>query len=124
MSRHNRRRNRGGHKSSLPNHNSMDLSTVPPLEPIATLGFHQSSLVASKSLPSHNTHRNNASARHWHNRYMAWQARERRQREEKASLEAEKKRIFGDADDDSNGDDEELCKRMMEYFVGLDFIEL
>ncbi|MCJ1444358.1 MAG: hypothetical protein MMC23_004860 [Stictis urceolatum] len=64
--------------------------------------------------------RNNISARHWHNRYMAWQTRERRQREESACLEAEKKRIFGE--DDGSGEDEGLCVKMLEYFDGLDFI--
>ena len=57
---------------------------------------------------------------------MAWQARERRQREEQANLEAEKRRIFGasdDGDSTSNGDDEDLCKKMLEYFGGLDFID-
>ncbi|MCJ1329523.1 hypothetical protein MMC10_006203 [Thelotrema lepadinum] len=95
---------------------SIDLSTEPPLDPGLP---YQSTFPTTKSLHSH---RNGPTARHWHNRYMAWQARERRQREEKASLEAEKKRIFGDVDDGS-GEDEILCEKMLEYFVGLDFIE-
>jgi len=63
-------------------------------------------------------------ARHWHNRYLAWQTRERRQREERAALEAEKKRIFGEsAAGEGEGEDDGLCERMMEYFWGLDFID-
>ena len=90
---------------------------------MASVTFHQPALISSKTLPPHSSYRNGASARHWHNRYMAWQARDRRQREEKASLEEEKRRIFGDVEDSGSGEDEELCKRMMEYFAGLDFIE-
>jgi len=64
---------------------------------------------------------NSVSARQWHNRYTAWQARERRQREESAALEAEKCRIFGESD--GTGEDEGLCLKMLEYFGGLDFID-
>ena len=60
-------------------------------------------------------------ARHWHNRYMAWQVRERKQKEEQDKLEVEQRRIFGG--DPGEGDDEGLCSRMLEYFGGLDFIE-
>ena len=65
-------------------------------------------------------HRNGVSARHWHNRYIAWQARERKQREEREKLEAEMKRIFGD--DDGGAEDDGLRVKMLEYFSGLDFI--
>jgi hypothetical protein len=51
----------------------------------------------------------------------AWQARDRKQREEIEKLEAEKIRLFGHASGD--GGDEVLCLKMMEYFGGLDFIE-
>ena len=64
--------------------------------------------------------RNGVSARHWHNRYIAWQARERKQREEREKLEAEMKRIFGD--DDGGAEDDGLRVKMLEYFSGLDFI--
>ena len=53
---------------------------------------------------------------------MAWQVRERRQREEAEKLEKEKRRIFGEASDGGE-EDERLCVKMMEYFGGLDFIE-
>ncbi|KAI4153330.1 MAG: hypothetical protein LQ340_002383 [Diploschistes diacapsis] len=124
MSRHNRRRTRGGHKSSISTHNaSIDFSV--PNQPASISGpspFHQPSLPKAKSLPS--AYRNGASARHWQNRYMAWQARERRQKEEEASGEAEKRRLFGDIEEDNKTcEDEELCQRMLEYFVGLDFID-
>ena len=51
---------------------------------------------------------------------MAWQHRERRQREEREKLAAEQRRIFGGEKDeeDSHG----LCSNMLQYFVGLDFI--
>lgn len=48
--------------------------------------------------------RNDLSAKHWHNKYAAWQVREKRQAEERERLEAEKMRIFGgnmlEGDDD------------------------
>ncbi|KAL8761908.1 MAG: hypothetical protein Q9184_002012 [Pyrenodesmia sp. 2 TL-2023] len=58
--------------------------------------------------------------RHWHNRYVAWQIRERRQREEQEKLSAEQQRIFGGEPEER--DEDGLCCNMMEYFVGLDFI--
>ncbi|KAL8953101.1 MAG: hypothetical protein Q9222_001039 [Ikaeria aurantiellina] len=64
--------------------------------------------------------RNDLTARHWHNRYIAWQARDRRQREEREKLLAEQRRIFGGENED--GDEDGLCSSMMEYFAGLDFI--
>lgn len=51
---------------------------------------------------------------------MAWQTRERRQREEQEKLLAEKQRIFGGEPEE--GDEDGLCSNMMVYFVGLDFI--
>lgn len=51
---------------------------------------------------------------------MAWQARARRQSEERERLLAEQRRIFGG---ESEEDDEDgLCWNMMDYFVKLDFI--
>ena len=64
--------------------------------------------------------RNDLSARHWHNRYVLWRARERKQREEAEKLLAERKRIFGGENEEEDNDG--LCSNMMEYFVGLDFI--
>lgn len=62
------------------------------------------------------------SARHWHNRYMAWQNREKRQREERKKLMEERKRIFGGESDENDEDD--ICSKMMEYFNGLDYINI
>ncbi|KAK2747706.1 hypothetical protein FQN55_004876 [Onygenales sp. PD_40] len=58
-------------------------------------------------------------AQQWHNRYTAWQNRERRQIQEAAKLEAEQFRLFGG----EPGDDVGLCYRMLEYFGGLDYID-
>jgi len=114
MSRHNRRRTRGGHKDISILQRTFDNSVTEPFasssEPVT--------LTAPRVAPGG---RSGASALQWHNRYMAWQVRERRQREESATLEAEKLRIFGE--EDGTGEDEVLCVRMLEYFGGLDFID-
>ena len=116
MSRHNRRRNRGGHKTFSDSsfyQRSLDPDPEPAIEPpdISRVLSYRNSQSRSVRI----------SARHWHDRYQAWQARERRQREESARLEAEKRRIFGD--DDGSGEDDGLCVKMLEYFGGLDFID-
>lgn len=49
----------------------------------------------------------------WHHGYVAWRTREHR-------LEAEQYRLFGG----EPGDDVSLCFRMLEYFGGLDYIDL
>jgi len=58
-------------------------------------------------------------AQHWQNRYVAWQKRDRAQRDEATKLEADQFRLFGG----EPGDDETLCYRMLEYFGGLDYID-
>ena len=68
-----------------------------------------------------NSRKNDLSARHWHNRYLAWQVRERRQAEERQKLEAEQRRIFGG--ESGERDEDGLCKSMMEFFGTLDFID-
>lgn len=130
MSRHNRRRTRGGsHKKtalshiSNPNPNPYTYHSSSPLSPSST----SSSIWTpnNMSLTSNTkSFRTGVSARHWHNRYMAWLVREKRQREELARLEEEKRRIFGvisgagpDVEEDG------LCEKMLEYFGGLDFVE-
>ncbi|MCJ1284870.1 hypothetical protein MMC26_004207 [Xylographa opegraphella] len=116
MSRHNRRRTRGGHKTpGIPLQQRTfdflpDLDSAPP-DP----------LLLAPPGPAM-SRRGGVSARHWHNRYIAWQVRERRQREECEQLEAEKRRIFG-WEIEGREDEERLCLKMMEYFGGLDFIE-
>ena len=66
--------------------------------------------------------RNDLSARHWHNRYLAWQSRERRQREEREQLKEEQQRIFG-GDSQDGDDDDNLCSKMMDFFVAMDYLE-
>ncbi|KAL8747835.1 MAG: hypothetical protein Q9190_000335 [Brigantiaea leucoxantha] len=118
MSRHNRRRTRErSYKNIIPSFRH------PTNDPNATaadrLGLYNSS---NPSLPLPATGRkNDLSARHWHNRYVAWQNRERRQAEERKKLAAERQRIFGG--DSDEGDEDGLCSNMMRYFVALDFIE-
>ena len=53
---------------------------------------------------------------------MAWQARERKQKEEKERLIRERRRIFGGNSQDSEEADD-LCVRMMDFFAGLDYLE-
>lgn len=126
MSRHNRRRNRGGHK-----HHGMPLplytfDSPSRLFPIDTpsgfiTGPSDPPFVIASSQSQPPSRRSSLAARHWHNRYLAWQVRERRQKDEREKLEAEKRRIFGGNGDD--GEDDGLCVKMLEYFGGLDFIE-
>ena len=118
MSRHNRRRTRG-HKprpgpSLLYEHHEPDSLLLCQAPSYSKL---QPSPLA---LQTH-SRRNDLSARHWHNRFIAWQTRERRQAEERQKLEVEQRRIFGG--DDGENDEDGLCERMMEYFGTLDFID-
>ena len=57
-------------------------------------------------------------ARHWHNRYVAWERRDKAQRDEAKSIEAEQYRLFGG----EPGDDVTLCYKMLEYFDSMDYI--
>ena len=116
MSRHNRRRTRG-HKVSHPDHQfQSDNFVLPSLSTLSTDSDPK------LSLPRYPRRNNDVSARHWHNRYLAWQARERKQKEERERLEKEQRRIFGGDGLDAD-DDEGLCGRMMDYFTGLDYLE-
>ncbi|MCJ1482906.1 hypothetical protein MMC06_003072 [Schaereria dolodes] len=133
MSRHNRRRTRGHTpKSALSFSSSSELSF-----PNSSSSCTPYTYISSNALNSNNNgnsitsalqrghqarQRTDLTVRHWHNRYLAWQSRERGQREERAKLEAERRRIFGGEEGDEE-DDEGLCGAMMEYFGGLDFIE-
>ena len=126
MSRHNRRRTRGGHKSNSSNHSS-ESSFSAPSSVLAVPGAIEPPLLFHSRLPTTApATKPTPGARHWHNKYIAWQARDRRQREERAKLEAEKRRIFGGDESDNErgtGEDDILCEKMLEYFGGLDFIE-
>lgn len=114
MSRHNRRRTRANHRSlaSLFPPPAFELPDLCPTE-ASDLRF-SAHLQASR-------HSGDVTARHWQNRYAAWQVRERKQREERLKLRAEQTRIFGGEGDE--GDEDGLCGKMMDFFGGLDFIE-
>ncbi|ETN42827.1 uncharacterized protein HMPREF1541_01985 [Cyphellophora europaea CBS 101466] len=62
---------------------------------------------------------NSVNARHWHNRYIAWQNRESAQRRDAARIEAEQLKLFGG----EPGDDTGLCYKMMEAFEGMDWVD-
>lgn len=117
MSRHNRRRTRGGHKPFNPPH-TFELTSLLP-----TSSSSPSAKLLAPSFLTHGTgtRRGDLTAKHWQNRYIAWQAKDKKQVEERAKLAVEKKRMFGGESDE--GDEEGLCSRMLEYFGGLDFIE-
>lgn len=110
MSRHNRRRTRNSHKSlpfptpsfELPYFSDPPDANFPMRAPPRRGG-------------------GDITARHWHNRYLAWQARELKQRDECQKLVADQMRIFGG--EGNEGDEDGLCGKMMEFFGGLDFIE-
>lgn len=110
MSRHNRRRTRS--KASHPDLqiDGFELPSLPTETP------------NSKLLSPRHLRPNDLSARHWHNRFVAWQARERKRREERDRLEEKQKWIFG-GDSQDGDDDDGLCTKMMDYFVGLDYLE-
>lgn len=117
MSRHNRRRTRSSHRNinRLPQFPTFEL---PDLGSVALPSDCQHK--TATGLSRGNPKRNDLSARHWHNRYIAWLAREAKQREEREKLLAEQKRIFGGENEEEDSDG--LCSNMMEYFVGLDSI--
>ena len=108
MSRHNRRRTRGGPKACPSyRHDTFELpSSARPS--------------ASKIPDPRNPRRDDVFAKVWHDRYQAWQTREKRGRVEWERLKEERKRIFGG--DGSDGEDDGLCLRMMDYFVRLDYL--
>ena len=112
MSRHNRRRARNGRETTKTSFqvDSFDLPSFAITSPETKL-----------SNPKY-ARRNDLSARHWHNRYIAWQARERKQMIERDRLREEQKRIFGG--DSQDGEDEDgLCGKMMDFFVAMDYLE-
>lgn len=115
MSRHNRRRHRGGHNSS------MIPGQRPEIEVLNTVSNISLTCAEAPINLRSLSKRDGLSARHWHNRYIAWQAREKRQQEERRKLEAERMRIFGG--NENERDDDGLCTKMMDYFTGLDYID-
>ena len=115
MSRHNRRRHRGGHRNSVTysQHAEEEHFTVGSN---ATLTWGEPS--THLRAPSR---RDDISARHWHNRYIAWKAHEKRRQEERRRWEMEQIRIFGG--DENDKDDDGLCTKMLDYFTALDYID-
>ena len=114
MSRHNRRRVRGNHRADQINFSKNDGLSLLSLSPEPS----QEPRLPAIRRPC----RNDLTIRHWHNRYIAWQGRDRKQREEQERLRAEQRRVFGG--DSQDGDDADgLCVKMMEYFVGLEYLE-
>lgn len=112
MSRHNRRRTRIGQKvpfsTCQANSFGSTFTLAETLEPRFPASRHASCYGVSAKL--------------WHNRYNAWQVREKKQREERESLKQDQRRIFGG--DSQDGDDEDaLCKNMLDFFVAMDYLE-
>ena len=120
MSRHNRRRTRGGHRNNKPGSlrssssfesSAFQSSVEPPLEALHFSPVHPTAPCSANSF----------SLRQWPAHHVAWQTRARRPVEASAALEAVRRRFFGEAD--GTGEDEGLCVKMLEYFGGLDFID-
>ncbi|ETI19819.1 hypothetical protein G647_08833 [Cladophialophora carrionii CBS 160.54] len=121
--KHNRRRFRPRNR----NHSTLnptfdipdDLSTLyessifPSASPSRT-GSRQPPLPATLRDPNANV-----TSKHWYNRYTAWQNREKAQKREAATIEAEQIQLFGG----EPGDDVDLCYKMMEVFEGMNWID-
>ncbi|KAJ9497787.1 hypothetical protein H2202_006820 [Exophiala xenobiotica] len=58
-------------------------------------------------------------AKHWQNRYLAWQKRDMAQIREAIKLEGEQIKLFGG----EPGDDVGLCYKMMELFERMNWID-
>ncbi|KAL8943886.1 MAG: hypothetical protein Q9216_000780 [Gyalolechia sp. 2 TL-2023] len=114
MSRHNRRRNRARHRNSVSS-SQPNLFELP--DPERTDNRPGTTQVLPIILNQGKAKRNDLSTRH---RYMAWQARERQQKEERERLLIEQQRIFGG--EAGEEDDHGLCSNMIDYFVGLEFL--
>ena len=116
MSRHNRRRIRGSQRPSTTpfRHDGLTSPTNYQLADSTSPGL-------SAPLIRTISRRNDVSARHWFNRYIAWQNRDRKQREEREKLISEQRRIFGGESDE--GDEDGLCSRMLEFYGGLDYLQ-
>ena len=115
MSRHHRRRTRGSQRVStiLFRHDGLTSPTNHQLAESASPGF-------SSPLTRTISRRNDVTARHWFNRYVVWQNRDRKQCEERDKLLLEQRRIFGGESDE--GDEDGLCSRMLEFYGGLDYL--
>ena len=116
MSKRNRRRTRGGARKSV----SMSMMMQP--DSFELPGLHDPPDPSSRAAMNPQIRRNDITARHWHNRYIAWQVRERRQKEEQERLKQEQRRIFGGDSQDGGEDADSLCSSMMAFFDGLDYL--
>lgn len=108
--RHNRRRTRP---------RSRNRSTDVACSPVNSLAYP---VAAGQSVPPCDSLDSipTACAPSWHYGSTVWQTRERTLQLESTQLEAEQCRLFGG----EPGDDVGLCYRMLEYFGGLDYIDL
>lgn len=122
--KHNRRRVRPRARRNKPPHE---------LDPFSTCDFSTSSTdlsfasfdrqphTASQSSTLFSGATSLVAARHWQNRYTAWQNRELAQRREAARIEADQIKLFGG--EPGEEDDAGLCGKMMEVFEGMEWIE-
>jgi len=130
MSRHNRRRTRGNHKQSFLTQQSHQLESseqanLAALDPFVFSTYPSASCPKAPSRPlwSPFTRGTTLSSRHWHNRYIAWQARNSRDFEEKQNAAADRQRIFGTVDGQEDGDADGLEEKMLHYFRGLEWLD-
>lgn len=112
MSRHNRRIHRS-QKAARPREN-FEIPTHLPNDAIRPRAPTLHACVRSGDI----------TAKHWHNRYIAWQNRERRQREERQRLIEDRYRIFGGENDGIDEDEDDLCLKMLDYFNRLDYMDV
>ena len=122
--KHNRRRirprNRQHSPEDQPQYPLVDQVSSPRPFPVVDASSTFPAFLSSPHLKPRATYRsNNLTAQHWQNRYVAWQRRDKAQKDEAAKLEADRVRLFGG----EPGDDPTLCYRMLEFFGGLDFID-
>ena len=122
MSKHNRRRGRGGRgaaNNNLPNRFDM-MPQLPQLFPFSSSSSSSPNATTFEQSKPSPKRVNDLSALHWRNRYLAWKRREDRQFQERQRLKEEQRRIFGG--EGEGEEDEELCERMLDVFSGLDYL--
>ena len=113
--KHNRRRSRPRNRNHSPLNPTFDTLDEASSSD-SSIDFPAPSFHATSSLPP--TLRNSdasIASRHWYNRYTAWQNRDKAQKREAATIEAEQIKLFGGIP----GDDVGLCYKMMEVFEGI-----
>ena len=113
MSKRNRRRTRGGMRRRMIELDAQDMSEMLDLPDPSTY----------PSPMSVQSGRSDISARHWQNRFMVWQIRERRHNDERERRRQDQRRIFGGDSQDSSEDGDRLCSNMMAFFDGLDYLK-